>query len=35
MKETMKFYRNDPWLAFPLWLCGGLGVLGVLVCSHF
>ncbi|MFU8789943.1 MAG: methyl-accepting chemotaxis protein [Methylobacter sp.] len=31
----MRFYRNDPWLAFPLWLCGGLGVLGIVVCSHF
>lgn len=35
MKEPMRFYRNDPWLAFPLWLCGGLGVLGIVVCSHF
>lgn len=34
MKEPMKFYSNDHWLAFSLGLCGGLGALGVAVSSR-
>ncbi len=35
MKEPMKFDRNDCWQAFPLWVCGGLGALGIAVSSRF
>lgn len=35
MKEPIKSHRNDYWLAFPLLLSGGLGVLGVVVSSRF
>ena len=35
MKEPMKFYRNEYWLAFPLLVSGVLGALGIVVSSHF
>lgn len=34
MKKTMKGYRNDYWLAFPLLLSGMVGALEVSVSSH-
>jgi len=35
MKEPMKFYRNDDWPAFPLWVSGVVGVLGSVISSGF
>jgi len=35
MKERMKFYRNDDWPAFPLWVSGVVGVLGSVISSGF
>ncbi len=35
MDESMKFYRNDYWLAFPLLICGGLSALGSEVTNRF
>ncbi|MFZ2404741.1 MAG: hypothetical protein WAW41_06355, partial [Methylobacter sp.] len=35
MKESMEFYRNDYWLAYPLPVSGGLGALGIAVFSGF
>ncbi|MDI1276162.1 methyl-accepting chemotaxis protein [Methylobacter sp.] len=31
----MKFYRNDDWPAFPLWVSGVVGVLGIVISSGF
>jgi len=35
MKEPMKFYRDEYWLAFPLPVSGLLGALGIAVSSRF
>lgn len=35
MKEPMKFYRNEYWLAFPLLASGAIGALGMAASSHF
>lgn len=35
MDESMKFYRNDYWLAFPLLICGGLSALGSAAAYRF
>ncbi|MDP3877876.1 MAG: methyl-accepting chemotaxis protein [Methylobacter sp.] len=35
MKVAIKSYQNDPWLVFPIQVSGGLGALGIALCSHF
>jgi len=35
MNEPVKYYRNDYWLAFALWVCCALGAFGIVVSSCF